>query len=83
MGGDRCVPDHRLLVDREHKIVLFSDFTSFSAYDENGLRWRTDVASDEATLAGVEGDDVVGFGFVNGVEQHPIRLNLATSIPSS
>jgi hypothetical protein len=67
-----------VLVAPEHEMVFFSDFTSFAAYDANGLRWRSEVASDDATLTEVEDGVVAGYGFLNGVDRHPIRLDITT-----
>jgi hypothetical protein len=60
-----------VLVALEDEVVIFSDFTSFAAYDANGLRWRAEVASDDATLTEVEDGVVAGYGFLDGVDRHP------------
>jgi hypothetical protein len=66
-----------VLVAPAHGLVVFSDFTSFTAYDRTGLRWRVEVASDEATLSHVEDEALAGTGFVAGTKQ-PVRVDLAT-----
>jgi hypothetical protein len=71
-------PITSVLVGSKDDVVVFSDFTSFAAYDRGGLRWRQEVASDNAALLGVEADEIVGTGFVNGVDDHPVRLKLAS-----
>ena len=70
-------PITSVLVAAEHEVVVFSDFTTFTAYDRGGLRWRKEVASDNATLLSVEGDEIAGTGSVNGVNHRSIRLKLA------
>jgi hypothetical protein len=71
-------PVTAVLASPGHGLILFSDFTRFVAYDSAGLRWQANVASDEATLLAVEGDHIVGVGFLHGVNQHPIRLDMRT-----
>jgi len=71
-------PITSVLVAAEHEVVAFSDFTSFTAYDRGGLRWRKEVASDNATLLGIEGDEIVGTGLLRGVKHHSIRVKLAS-----
>jgi hypothetical protein len=66
-----------VLVAPAHGLVVFSDFTSFTAYNRTGLRWQAEVASDEATLSHVEGEALVGTGFVAG-STHPLQVDLAT-----
>ena len=70
-------PITSVLAAADHEVVVFSDFTSFTAYDRGGLRWRKEVASDDATLVSVEGDEIAGTGSVNGVNHRSIRLKLA------
>lgn len=70
-----------IVVASDDKVVIFSTFTSFVAYDANGLRWHADVASDDATVTEVEDGVVVGYGFLDGVNRHAIRLDLTTGRP--
>jgi hypothetical protein len=70
-------PITSVLVAAEHDVVVFSDFTTFTAYDRGGLRWREEVASDNATLLSVEGDEIAGTGSLNGVDHRSIRVKLA------
>ena len=65
-------PITSVLAAADHEVVVFSDFTSFTAYDRGGLRWRKEVASDDATLVSVEGDEIVGTGSLNGVNDRSI-----------
>jgi hypothetical protein len=74
-------PITSVLVAADHEVVVFSDFTSFTAYDRGGLRWRKKVASDDATLLSVEGDEIVGTGSLNGVNDRSIRVKLANGSP--
>jgi hypothetical protein len=75
-------PITSVLVAADHEVVIiFSDFTSFTAYDRGGLRWRKEVASDDATLLSVEGDEIVGTGSLNGVTDRSIRVKLANGSP--
>ena len=66
-----------VLVAPAQGLVVFADFTSFTAYGRTGLKWRAEVATDEATLSHVEDDALVGGGFVAGSNQ-PVRVDLAT-----
>jgi hypothetical protein len=71
-------PITSVLVAADHEVVVFSDFTSFTAYDRGGLRWRKEVATENATLLSVEGDEIVGIGSLNGVNDRSIRVKVAS-----
>jgi hypothetical protein len=71
-------PIKGVFVVAAHNLVVFSDFTTFACYEADGLRWRADVCSDDAKIVGVEGQPLLGTGFVAGVDQQPFTVDLKT-----
>lgn len=62
----------------ERELVVFADHTSLTAYDADGLVWRSRrLALDDVRIRGVEGDDLIVSGFF-GTEKALFRVDLAT-----
>jgi hypothetical protein len=63
----------------ETAIVLFSDWTSISAYDRSGVIWRSPrLALDDLHITGVDGDEIACTGFFGGKSDEPFTVDLRT-----
>jgi hypothetical protein len=65
-------------VASERKVVVFADFTNLTAYDSDGLLWRSKrLALDELRVEGIEGDTLVVYGFF-GSRSARFSVDIAT-----